>query len=233
MNPNRPKHDSKSASLMLLFVLSVALFSGTYAQAQSLESYALDPRIWTGEIIIDRIGSADIKQDNSQSNAHVVKTYKESRRTYEHWRIKACGEAGELYILKVDAELSENSEIKRTFKERSRNCSVKKPDLRKPGNSGHRTVIHRASRYEGADCPPPEKISTVLLMIWPGGRYVLNFTGGAYMAHQQDEVDYTKWICDGHITQLEFHLIPIGINEKEHATTRNTDEGANVHPNVF
>ena len=200
MNPYPPLPKIKSlADRMLLFVLLLVHLSVTCAPAQSFESYALDRRIWTGEITFERIGSADIKGDHSQTNAHAVKTYQESRRTYDHWRIKACGEAGELYILKADAELSESSELKSTFKERSRHCSVKKPDLRKPGRSGHRTVIHRASRYEGADCPPLEEILTVKLMVWPGGRYVLNVIGGAYAALQQ-----AKWITqNGYVTGIQ------------------------------
>ncbi len=230
MNPYPPLPKIKSlADRMLLFVLLLVHLSVTCAPAQSFESYALDRRIWTGEITLERVGSADIKGDHSLSNAHTVKTYQESRQTNDHWRIKACGEAGNLYILEANAELSESRELKSTYKEKSRHCSVKKPDLRKPGNSGHRTVISRTSRYEGADCPPLEETLTVKLMVWPGGRYVLMVIGITYAALQQDEVDYTKWVCDGHTTQVEFHHKTIGIKEKPRSTMRDAGEGANVH----
>ena len=214
---------------ILFFNVSMVFSSVMPAESQSLESYTLDARIWTGEITIERIGAAYVERDNGHTNAAVIRTYHESRQTYDKWRIKACGEAGNLHILAVKAELSENSEIRSTFKERSRDCNVKKPDLKKPGNFGRSTEIGRVSRYEGPDCPPLEKQFTVQLMVWPGGRYRLWVNGYAYASNQLDKSEYEKFVCDGHTKKVEFHQQTIGINEKARSTTRDEGDGDNVH----
>ena len=205
----------------LLMVISIGM-SVSSISAQQLHSYAMDPRIWKGEVHVIRKGSANYKKT-------LALGWKQfNRQAHDQATIHACGEAGYLYVTRVERSFSETSMETHKLRSRSKKCPPEGKEKKTNTSTDYKKQVVMGLHKED-NCWPLESISTVQLMVFPGERYTLLATAGGYATKTINEIEKTQFICTGETKVTEFHQVTCSLWESAQTSITETGEGDNIH----
>lgn len=175
-----------------------------------------DPRIWTGKITIQRIGSE--KQEESREGYNYTKT----RQVNDVAVIHACGSIGKLHVTSATRTLTDKMTKSMISKAGTVLCPPSNKDMKGgvlkrirkgtpnygPGASTIEQGTRKYELYTGKDAPPEKETASVNILIISGNRAVISGDSRALVTETSDFYREDKAACTGKTKKVTIQVVP-------------------------